>query len=352
MNDTKIDLRSDTVTEPTEAMREAMYRAEVGDDVLMEDPTTNRLEGLAAEILGKEAALFVPSGTFGNQAALFSHCPRGAEVILAEQAHIVQHEAGASAILSAVQLRTFEPQKGYPTWSEIERRIRKGNDIHYPPTGLIVLENALSDGDVMPQAEMQKIHDNAAEHRIPIHLDGARIFNAAAYLELAPSQLAGWVDSVMFCLSKGLCAPVGSLLAGEKGFVQRARKRRKIMGGGMRQTGIMAAAGIVALETMTERVVDDRRTAEQLAGVLGDSGLFEVKSEQTKINMVFARFKQGEYAGLEANFVQALGRRNILTYPPEDGWLRFVTHYYVARADIEFIASVLQDAMSEIRKAE
>ncbi len=348
MRDKPVDLRSDTVTHPTPEMREAMYRAEVGDDVLQEDPTTNRLEQRAAQLLGKEAALFVPSGTFGNELALCCHCDRGAEVILSESTHIVQHEAGAPAILPAVQLRTFVPERSYPVWEEIEPRIRKLEDIHFPVTALISLENALSEGDVMPLTEMERVHAGAHSLGVAVHLDGARIFNAAAFLGVKAGEVARFADSVMFCLSKGLCAPVGSLLAGTSKFVDRARKFRKIMGGGMRQTGFLAAAGLVALESMTGRVEQDRRTAGLLADALDARGCFEIKPAPPRINMIFVRFKEGDFTGKEAQFVDGLAKRGFLTYPPDDRWLRIVTHYYVCEEDIRRLASVLDEVLLEI----
>lgn len=226
-----IDLRSDTVTKPTDEMRRAMAYAEVGDDVYGDDPTVNKLEKLAAEILGKEAALFVPSGTFANQLALFTHCNRGDEVIIGDDYHIVQHEAGAAGIISGVQLRTIETDRGALIPEVVEKKIRKVDDIHYPKTGLICLENAHSNGRVIRLENYEKIRNIAEKYKVPIHLDGARIFNAATFLKIQASEIAKYADSVSFCLSKGLCAPVGSLLVGNKEFIEKARKKRKIMGG-------------------------------------------------------------------------------------------------------------------------
>jgi L-threonine aldolase (EC 4.1.2.5) len=237
-----IDLRSDTVTWPTDAMRRAMAEAPVGDDVYGDDPTINELERLAADMTGKEAALFVPSGTFGNQLSLFTWCPRGSEVILGEQCHIIQHEAGAASVIAGVQTRPIFAPAGILPPEAIEERIR-GNDIHFPPTSLVCLENAHSSGRVVPLSYMREVADLAHRHGLPVHLDGARLFNAATALGVDATEIAGTVDSVMFCLSKGLCAPVGSMLAGPRDFVEKARRKRKIMGGGMRQAGVLAAAG-------------------------------------------------------------------------------------------------------------
>lgn len=343
-----IDLRSDTVTLPTPEMRKAIFEAEVGDDVLQEDPSINSLESYSARLLGKEDALFVPSGTFGNQLAIFTHCRRGDEVILSEYTHVVQHEAGASAIIAAVQLRSFRSGLCYPKWPEIESRLRKGENIHYPHTGLIVLENALSEGDVMPLEEMELIYKQASELNIPVHLDGARIFNAAAYMGIDARKIAAFTDSVMFCLSKGLCAPVGSVLVGNKDFIDQARRKRKIMGGGMRQAGFLAAAGLVALQTTVQGLSEDHRKAKILAGLLTAGGLLKMKPSHVKINMFFVRFTKDKYIGLENRFVEILKEHGILTYPPENGWIRFVTHHDVTMKDIEEIEKNLTHIFEEL----
>lgn len=335
-----IDMRSDTVTKPTEGMRKAMYEAEVGDDVLAEDPTVNALEKTGAEMLGKEASLFVPSGTFGNQCAIMTHCARGNEVICAENCHIVEHEAGAPAILSGVNLRPIPPPGLHLTWEEIVKRIRAGSDIHEPLTGLIALENALSSGAVLPVAEMKNIYLNAHERGIPVHCDGARIFNAAWALGEAPADLGRHTDSIMFCLSKGLCAPVGSLLAGTKDFVHAARFKRKLMGGGMRQAGILAAAGLVALKEMVHRLPEDHARAKRLAEGFSRFEELSVAMDRVMINMVFVRVRTGSVTG--ADFVRNLAARGILTYPPfgeppRGGEIRFVTHAGITDNDITYV---------------
>lgn len=334
MNGSWIDLRSDTVTRPTESMRQAMYRAEVGDDVLGEDPSVNALEGYAAELVGKEASLFVPSGTFGNQLALFTHCRRGDEVILSDDSHVVQHEVGAASIIAGVQLRTILPRDSYPRWNQIDPLIRKEEDIHFPETGLIEVENAVTNGEVMSLDNMREIAEGAGLFHIPVHLDGARIFNAALSLGVEAAKLAVYADSVMFCLSKGLCAPVGSILAGNKSFIEAARKKRKIMGGGMRQAGIIAAAGMVALKEQLSGLGEDHGKARTLAEVFRKTGLFEILPEPVKINMFFVRFKN-QNKGLETNLVESLKAQNILTYPPEQGWIRFVTHQDLSLEEVE-----------------
>ena len=354
-----IDFRSDTVTRPTERMRKAMAEAEVGDDVLREDPTVNRLEARAAEILGKEAALFVPSGTFGNQAALFTHCTRGNEVILSDACHIVEHEAGAASILASVQLRTVESNKGWLSWADIEPRIRAEKNIHYPDTGCIALENALSSGGCQPLDEAEAIYAGAGRYGVPVHLDGARIFNAAAALGVDAARIAAAADSVMFCLSKGLSSPVGSLLVGTGDFIEAARVRRKIMGGGMRQTGILAAAGLVSLDTMLSRLIEDHATAARLREILLQYSEFRVLEQDNPINMVFFRLA-GDFTDgfdgtgteprkeVEARFLEACKRKGYLTYAPEGGWFRFVTHREISGEDVENFAGDLPGIIESV----
>lgn len=334
-----IDLRSDTVTQPTEEMRKAMCYAEVGDDVYGDDPTVNKLERMAAEILGKEDAVFVPSGTFANQLALFTHCERGNEVILGEDTHIVQHEAGASAIISGVQLRTIETYKGMLPPEKVLETIRKVEDIHYPRTGLICLENAHSNGRVIPLSNFEEIKSIADKYDIPIHLDGARIFNAAVALDIDPKEIAKYADSVSFCLSKGLCAPIGSLLVGSKDFIKEARRKRKIMGGGMRQAGIIAAAGIIALEKMRFRLYEDHENAQYLANELLKLGFIDIL-EEVEINMVFFRIKK-EF--IEEEFIKHMLTNKIKINPSENGIFRFVTHYWIKKKDIDYVVDKIKE---------
>jgi threonine aldolase len=337
-----LDIRSDTVTKPTEEMRMAMYRAEVGDDVCGDDPTVNELEKTAAEIVGKEAAIFVPSGTFGNQLSLFTHCKRGNEVILDDSCHIVQHEAGASSIIAGVQLRTIKCENGYMEPEEIESRIRKVKDQHFPRTGLICMENAHSGGKVILPEHMAKIYNLAKENSIPVHLDGARLFNAAVALEKDVREITNNCDSVMFCLSKGLGAPVGSILAGSERFIEQARYKRKIMGGGMRQAGVLAAPGLVALTRMVGRLYIDHENARTLADMIKDIPGITVKRNNLDINMIF--FKTDRNID-EKSFVEYFAGRNILVYPPEEGVFRFVTNYGVDAGDLPFVAGTLENFM-------
>ena len=284
-----IDLRSDTVTKPTEKMRKAMYKAEVGDDVYRDDPTIIELEYKAAKKLGKEAALFVPSGTMGNQVAVLTHTQRGEEIILEENSHIFINEVGGIAILAGVQAKTLKGVSGALNVNDVENAIRE-EDIHYPKTSLICIENThnKAGGKVIPIENMKSIYELGKKHSIPIHLDGARIFNASTYLNVDVKEIAQFADSINFCLSKGLCAPIGSVLVGSNEFINKARKNRKLLGGGMRQAGILAAAGIIALDEMTLRLQEDHENAKNLAEGLAEiPGIhLDVEGVQTNIIMV------------------------------------------------------------------
>jgi threonine aldolase len=341
-----IDLRSDTVTKPTQEMRDAMYAAEVGDDVYGDDPTVNRLEEYAAEKVGKEAALFVPSGTFGNQLALLTHCRRGTEVILGEQCHIVQHEVGAASVIAGVQLRALPGFIEQADTSAIESRIRE-EDLHEPSTGLICIENALANGRVVPLENMCRIHETAHKHEIPVHLDGARLFNAATYLNIDARDITQYCDSVMFCLSKGLCAPIGSMLAGSSGFIARARKGRKLMGGGMRQAGFLAAAGLIALEKMTLRLGEDHDNACYLAKELSTIPGIKVNPADVHINMVFFEMAN---PGLDMHkFAVGMRKNGIIFNSGDDGSMRFVTHYWISREDIRYVIDAMKEVLKEIK---
>lgn len=338
-----IDLRSDTVTHPTAEMREAMFKAVVGDDVYGDDPTVLELEALAAEICGKEAALLVPSGTFGNQLALFTHCPRGSEVILGDDCHIIVHEVGAASVIAGVQLRTLASQKGLLSASDIEKRIRIGEDIHYPVTSLICLENAHSIGRVIPIEKMSEIRAIANKHSIPIHLDGARLFNAATALNVDVKEITKHCDSIMFCLSKGLCAPIGSMLVGNKAFIEKARKNRKLMGGGLRQAGFIAAAGIIALKHMAIRLQEDHTNAKILAEELSKLTSVEVNKEDVQINMVF--FKILKDIDSE-HLVDYFYKNGVKINPPENGDMRFVTNYWIKEKHIHHVINLLRDYLN------
>ena len=339
-----IDLRSDTVTMPTQHMREAMYKAEVGDDVYGDDPTMVELEEYSAHLAGKEAALFVPSGTFGNQLALFTHCKRGNEVILGDDCHIVAHEVGASSVIAGVQLRTLKSDKGMLNPNEIQSKIRE-EDIHCPETGLICLENAHSNGRVIPFENMEQIYFIAKNHNIPVHLDGARLFNAAAYLGVDAKEITKYCDSVMFCLSKGLCAPIGSILAGSKEFVKKARKGRKLMGGGMRQAGILAAAGLVALKEIRPRLKEDHENALFLGEELSRIPGIKVNLDDIHINMVY--FDMSGTGFEESKLKEELFKRGIKINSPDFCEVRFVTHYWVNKEDIMKVVSALKEIFAQ-----
>ncbi|GHV42840.1 threonine aldolase [Spirochaetia bacterium] len=341
-----IDIRSDTVTQPTAAMRKAMAEAEVGDDVFGDDPSVNKLEELGAELSGKEASVFVPSGTFGNQLALFTWCRRGTEVILGEDCHIIQHEAAAASIIAGVQTRPIAAPDGVLTEEALRKRLRK-QDLHAPPTSLICLENANTHGRVVSLANMDTVRNIANEWKLPVHLDGARLFNAAAALNTDAKNIAARADSVMFCVSKGLCAPVGSLLAGPKDFVEEARLKRKIMGGGMRQAGILAAAGIVALREQRSHLAKDHGRAKKLARALAEIPGIEIKSEEVDINMVFFNFPPAANAERAKQIVDIFSKRNIRISAPRGTSFRFVTHYWIGDADIDAVIAASQEAFGK-----
>lgn len=335
-----IDLRSDTVTEPTEAMRTAIYEASVGDDVYGDDETTVELEKYAAELVGKEAALFVPSGTFGNQLSLLTHCRQGNEVILGNDCHIVCHEVGAASIIAGVQLRTLKSNNGELSPNEIEATIRKEEDIHYPDTSLICLENAHSNGRVISLENMAEIRKVADKYNLPIHLDGARLFNAAAYLDVDVKEITKNIDTVMFCLSKGLCSPVGSILAGNKDFIDRARKYRKLMGGGLRQCGIITAAGLVALKDMRKNLSVDHEKSIYLSEKLAEISGIKVVEDNLHINMVFFQLPSSVDS---QKLVQYLLEKGIKVCDVEDGFMRFVTHYWISKENIDFVIESIKD---------
>ncbi|NDV11365.1 low-specificity L-threonine aldolase [Crenobacter caeni] len=339
-----LDVRSDTVTQPTPAMREAMFAAVVGDDVYGDDPTVAELEALGARMLGKEAALLVPTGNFGNQLALLTHCRRGDEVILGDDCHIVWHETGGAAVIAGVQLRTIESELGVLDPKAIEARIRVGEDIHFPRTGLICLENAHSNGRVIPLEVMAETRRVADRHGVPIHLDGARVFNAATHLGCDVREITRYADSVMCCLSKGLAAPVGSLLAGSTEFIARARRGRKLMGGGMRQAGVIAAPGIVALRQMSGRLAEDHANARRLAARLAALPGVWLDEASVQINMVW--FRLADSVDVTA-LMDALADAGVKANPPEDGWMRVVTHWQVSAADVERLADVFEAALTD-----
>lgn len=340
----KIDLRSDTVTVPTDQMRQAMFEAVVGDDVYGDDATINELERLAAERFGKEAACFMPTGTMSNQTAVFTWVRnRGDEVILPDNCHIVVHEAGAAAIIAGAQLRTVQNVAGEMPLDIVEHYIRKDpTDIHQPATALISYENADSDGQVRSVEYMKSIWELAKKYDLPVHIDGARIFNAATYLGVDVKEMAQYADSISVCLSKGLCVPVGSVLVGSKEFIDLARRKRKILGGGMRQAGILAAAGIIALTEMTDRLQEDHDNAAYMAERLTEVEGLEVYKERQQIDMVF--FKLKGYPLDSAKLVAYMAENNVIINGEDNGMMRYVTHAYVSREEIDTVIELMKKA--------
>ncbi len=331
-----IDLRSDTVTLPTPAMREAMAHAELGDDVYGEDPTINRLESLAAKKTGKEAALLVPSGTMGNLLALLAHCGRGDEAIIGNESHIYHYEAGGASVLGGVALSTVPTlPTGELPLAALSAAIRDPEDDHEALTRLICLENTHNrcGGVVLPLPYMADVAQFARERGLLVHLDGARVFNAAVALGTDVQSITAHVDSLMFCLSKGLSAPVGSMLAGDAAFIRRARRLRKMVGGGMRQAGVIAAAGIIALEQMVERLAEDHANARMLAEGLAQIPGIAIDRALVQTDIVIFRLDGDRWT--PAQFVRALAERGVLIGEIGHGRLRAVTHYGITADQIE-----------------
>ena len=329
-----IDLRSDTVTRPTPAMRQAMFGAEVGDVVYGEDPTVNRLERRAAEILGSEAALFVPTGTMGNTIGVKIHTAHGQEVICDARSHIMNYELSMLAWFSGCLARPVAAAGGILTWEQVRREIRPPGP-HWAPTGLIEIENThnLAGGTVYPIEVIEEICDGAHENGLKVHMDGARIFNAAAACGRPAREIAAKADSVMFCLSKGLGAPVGSMLAGTREAIGRGRLLRKRLGGGMRQAGVLAAAGLVALETMTARLAEDHANARLLAEGLGRIPGIRVDLSTVQTNIVIFDVSG---TGMPAGEISRLLReQGVLINAVNAALMRAVTHYDVSRGDCE-----------------
>jgi threonine aldolase len=335
-----IDLRSDTVTKPTLGMRRAMAEAEVGDDVFGEDPTVNRLQARAAEIFGREAALFVPSGTMGNQIALKVHTQPGDEVILEEASHIFNSEMAMMAAFSGVIPRPIPGERGFLRWEQIESAIRP-KVYYYAQTRLICLENThnFKGGGVYPLEWAREIIEKAHERGLAVHLDGARVFNAAVATGRSVKELTEGFDSVMFCLSKGLGAPVGSMLVGSSGFIERAHRVRKMLGGGMRQVGVLAAAGLYALEHHIERLAEDHENAQILAQALTE--IPEVRLEPVETNIIIFELTKTPAEKL----ITALKKRNILALAIGPRRVRLVTHLDVSRADVLFAAQALREIL-------
>lgn len=331
-----IDLRSDTVTQPTPAMREAMAQAKLGDDVYGEDPTINQLEDLAAKMIGKEAGLFVPSGTMSNLTAILAQCGRGDEVILGDKAHTVLFEAGGISALGGIHSRQIPNQPdGALDLQDILSVIRT-DDVHYPITRLVSLENTHNrcGGTSLSAGYTRSVGDLAHEHGLKLHIDGARLFNAAIALGVSAKELAAPADSVSICLSKGLCAPVGSVLCGSPDFIRQARRIRKQLGGGMRQAGVLAAAGIVALETMVDRLSEDHQRARLLADGLKNISGLKLDSGSPHTNMIFCELSERLPFNAKET-ASRLAEKGIQVGVVGDRRFRLVLHYWIDDAGVE-----------------
>jgi threonine aldolase len=336
-----IDLRSDTLTLPSAEMRRAIAEAPVGDDVYGEDPSIRRLEAMSAERMGKEAAVFVASGTMSNLAAIMAHCGRGDEAITGSESHILHYEVASAAGVAGVQLRPVaNDARGRMDPDAVEALIR-GENVHHPTTALLCLENTHNrcGGAAIPLDEIEALSGVAHRHGVRVHVDGARIFNAAIALKTTTAALAEPVDSIGFCLSKGLGAPVGSVLCGSGEFIAVARKMRKMLGGGMRQAGILAAAGVYALDHMVDRLADDHANAKLLARGLAELPMVDLDPATVDTNIVIFGVR-GDWLGI----MRAMKKAGILSGSPAPGRIRFVTHYGIERGDIE-------DALGRIRHA-
>lgn len=344
-----IDLRSDTVTLPSPAMRQAIATAQLGDDVFGEDPTINKLQQMAAEITGKEAGLLVASGTMGNLVSILTHCSRGDEVILGDQSHTFYYEVGGISALGGIQTHTIPNQPdGTLKLSDIAAAIRPDSS-HFPPTKLICLENTQNrcGGVILKSDYMNSVAELAKQHNLKIHLDGARIFNAAVALGIDAKELVKDADSVMFCLSKGLAAPVGSVICGSEEFVKRAHKIRKMVGGGMRQAGIIAAAGIVALEQMVDRLAEDHKNADKLARAIAQIKGFSINLDAVQTNIVYFDLDSEDITAQQV--VEKAKQKGILLLNLGPKTFRMVTHYGIESEDIEAAISVLSQIMNKLK---
>ncbi len=342
-----IDLRSDTVTLPTPTMREAIYRAELGDDVFGEDPTTKRLEKIAAERMGKEAAVMVASGTMGNLVCVLTHCRRAEEVILGNRSHTFLYEAGGMSALGGIHPHTILNQPdGTMRLEDIEAAIR-GHNVHFPRTRLICLENTHNrcNGSALTPEYMETVAALAGDRGLMVHLDGARVFNAAVALQVDVKELTRHADSLSFCLSKGLSAPVGSVVCGSREFIAEARRNRKVLGGGMRQSGIIAAAGITALEQMVDRIAEDHTNAQRLAeGIAHITGL-SIEPEKVQTNIIYFNLVSRQLT--VEKLVTQLNNKGIKILQVGPTRLRAVTHYGISAEDIDLTLTALGQTMEK-----
>jgi len=346
MSERTVDLRSDTITLPTEEMREAMARAAVGDDVYGEDPTVNRLQELAAERLGTEAALYVTSGTMGNTCALLAHAQPGTEVLFEELAHMYCWECGNYATIAGLGVRALRGENGVIRPEQVEQALRPKN-VHYPETRLVCIENSHNNcaGAAWSVEQVAAVSRVCREHDLKLHVDGARIFNAAVAVGVDVREYTRHVDSVMFCVSKGLSAPVGSLLCGSRAFVDRARQMRKRLGGAMRQAGIIAAAGIVALERMVERLAEDHENARRLVEGLGGVEGFAV--EQPPIPTNILNVDVSALGWSSAQLIEKWKGCGILCNPRPPHRARLVTHRHIGGEDVEYVIEVTKGLVAE-----
>ncbi len=344
MANTTIDLRSDTVTKPSAEMRRAMAEAEVGDDVFIEDPTINKLQERAAEIFGRQAALFVPSGSMGNLTCILAQTRQGQEVICEESGHVYNYEMASMSAIGGVLPRLVPGEDGILSWQAISKAIRP--KIYYrSQTALIALENThnMAGGTVYPTKLSEEICDRAHDAGIPVHLDGARIFNAATYLGEDVADMTKKFDSIQFCLSKGLGAPVGSMIVGSREFIERCRSIRKMLGGGMRQAGVLAAAGLIALEKGPKRLQVDHDHAKLLATGLAAIPGITLNPAKVQTNIVIFNLKTSGWSS--SDFLQTLAKRDVLAVPVDNERVRMVTHLDVDRNDVEKAAAAVQEVL-------
>ena len=347
MTQSPIDLRSDTVTRPTDAMRKAMAEAEVGDDVYGEDPTLNKLQRRAAEIFGKEAALFVPSGTMGNTIAIKMHTHHGQEVICDARAHVFDWELSMMSWFSGCQPRTIATDDGILRWEEVRKSVKAGSP-HRSATGLICIENThnMAGGVVYPVEVIEELSHEAHARRIPVHMDGARVFNAACYLKRPVHEIAASVDSVMFCLSKGLGAPVGSMVIGTEETIDQGRLYRKRLGGGMRQVGVLAAAGLIALEEMTKRLDEDHANARSIADVL--AGMPGIKIDPARVQTNIVIFDVTGTGMTSAEFSKQCQELGLRVSTANPACVRIVTHHDASKADCERAIDLVRQVVARV----
>ena len=342
----KIDLRSDTVTIPSASMKKAVLDARLGDDVMHEDATTNDLESKAATILGKEAALFVPSGTMGNLVSILTHCNRGDEIIVGDKSHTFFYEAGGVSAYGGIHSRQLKNNEDGTIDLQLIKESIRSEDDHFPQTTLISLENTHNRcwGSPLPLGYLNDVYTLAKEQGIHVHIDGARIFNASIAINANVSEIASYADSIMFCLSKGLSSPIGSIICGTEDFIYRARKIRKGLGGGMRQSGIIACLGIYSLDNMVDHLKEDHRNAQFLAEELSKSDLVEIDSSKAQTNLVY--FKVSNPKINSDTFVEECQNKGLLFYYSGGGQYRLVTHLGIDKEDVQSAVDIIVNVLN------